>query len=219
MSPAQPNESQVRAVAWLFVFFALALSVGRALLFAIRHRKRPIAPPRGGRERIFGLLFAIASVGTFVICCLRILAPQYYEYTGPIRGWESDASLAIASILIIFGFGTALLSQSLMGDSWRIGVPDEKTRLVTGGIYRYVRNPIYSGFLLAEVGLIFLLPGAATLAIFLVTSFTIAEWVRVEEKQQLALHGQEYLDYCKSSGRFLPKLSRQRLPDRDRTPL
>ena len=49
-------------------------------------------------------------------------------------------------------FTTAVLQ---MRDSWRAGIsPDEKTGLVTSGIYRISRNPAFVGFDLTYIGLL-----------------------------------------------------------------
>ena len=47
-----------------------------------------------------------------------------------------------------------VLAQLQMGASWRVGIDDRPTELVTGGLFRVVRNPIFTALL-----------------VFLVTSF------------------------------------------------
>ena len=42
-----------------------------------------------------------------------------------------------------------------MKDSWRAGIPEsDKTKLVTGGIYKYSRNPAFLGFDLMYIGVL-----------------------------------------------------------------
>lgn len=38
------------------------------------------------------------------------------------------------------------LATKAMKDSWRVGIPEEKTELITAGIYKYSRNPAFVGF-------------------------------------------------------------------------
>lgn len=200
-----PDESAVRAACWIFIILAVALSAGRSVFFAIRHGRRPIAAPRDAVEALWGRVFVIVSFSAFGVCVARLVSLLYYKYTIPFLEFETRLSLILAFISIIFGFSFALFAQSQMGSSWRIGVPDEPTKLVTRGIYKYLRNPIYSGFLLAEAGLLLLLPSAATAVILLLSTLTIRRWVKIEEIQQFALHGEAYLNYQKTSGRFFPK--------------
>ena len=57
-----------------------------------------------------------------------------------------SAVIWIGIILCIAGILFSSFSQFAMGQEWRIGVdPDEKTKLVTTGIYNHIRNPIYTG--------------------------------------------------------------------------
>ena len=46
---------------------------------------------------------------------------------------------ARAGVLVI------AIAQRQMGESFRIGIDDAKTALVSRGLFRHVRNPIYSG--------------------------------------------------------------------------
>lgn len=49
----------------------------------------------------------------------------------------------LAGILAVIFFALATIT---MKNSWRVGIPDEKTALVTNGIYRWSRNPAFVGF-------------------------------------------------------------------------
>ena len=47
-----------------------------------------------------------------------------------------------------------VVSQTQMGASWGIGIDDRSTELVTRGLFGLVRNPIFSGLLLALLGFV-----------------------------------------------------------------
>jgi protein-S-isoprenylcysteine O-methyltransferase Ste14 len=85
--------------------------------------------------------------------------------------------------------------------------PFENTiHLVTGGIYRYIRHPMYSSLLLLAWGAFckhFSLPGLVAIAattLFLVIAGCI------EEKENLAFFGPAYIEYRKTTKMFLPFL-------------
>jgi protein-S-isoprenylcysteine O-methyltransferase Ste14 len=108
------------------------------------------------------------------------------------------------------GLGLTLLAQQHMGASWRIGVdPDERTDLVTGGVFARVRNPIFSAMVLFAVGValtsgdVLSALGAAALAIGVALQV-----LAVEEPHLRRTHGRAYERYMDSSGRFLPRLLR-----------
>ena len=65
----------------------------------------------------------------------------------------------IGVFLCISGIIFASYSQLAMGKNWRIGVdPEEKTELVTSGIYSKIRNPIYTACILHGFGILILAP-------------------------------------------------------------
>lgn len=81
--------------------------------------------------------------------------------------------------------------------------PDHK--LVTNGIYRYIRHPIYSGFLMWCLAQALLLPnwvvGLAAPVIFIAL---IATRIPREERMMTDEFGDEYRDYMKRSARLIP---------------
>jgi protein-S-isoprenylcysteine O-methyltransferase Ste14 len=55
-------------------------------------------------------------------------------------------------------------------------------RIVDSGPYRFVRHPIYTGFIVIYVGLAFLC--ASALALFGVTVITIGLWIKARVEEQ-----------------------------------
>lgn len=77
--------------------------------------------------------------------------------------------------------------------------------LATTGVYAWVRNPIYSAFLLACTGVLLLTNNLWLLIL------PVADWVfltvlmkHTEEKWLAALHGEKYADYCRKVNRCIP---------------
>ena len=76
--------------------------------------------------------------------------------------------------------------------------------LVTGGIYRYIRHPMYSSLMLLAWGAFlkhFSLAGAAVVG---VTSLFLIVAGIIEERENLAFFGPAYLQYRKTTKMFLP---------------
>ena len=79
-------------------------------------------------------------------------------------------------------------------------------RLVTDGIYSYMRHPQYTGFLLMTFGL---LVHWATLPLLIMWPLLVRQYIglaKKEEEEMIANFGQEYLDYMERTPRFLPRL-------------
>lgn len=86
----------------------------------------------------------------------------------------------------------------------------EATDLVTGGLFAYVRNPIFTGMALVAAGTALLVPSALAVAGAVLTLVTLEAQVRlVEEPHLRSVHGASYERWAATAGRFLPSLGRR----------
>ena len=122
-------------------------------------------------------------------------------------------------MLALAGFGLAVVAQQTMGRSWRIGVdPEERTDLITHGVFAYVRNPIFTAMIAAQAGTTLLAPTwLASSGSSLLMAGVELQVRRVEEPYLLAAHGAAYADYSAGTGRFLPLIGRTPAPASPRT--
>jgi protein-S-isoprenylcysteine O-methyltransferase Ste14 len=116
--------------------------------------------------------------------------------------------LALAIALLATSLLIMMVAQRQMGASWRVGIERARTDLVTGGLYRLVRNPIYTA-------LLFTIAGFALLTLSPWTVLGAGQGVvmvllqaRLEEEHLFATHGDEYRAYAARVGRFWPGIGR-----------
>jgi protein-S-isoprenylcysteine O-methyltransferase Ste14 len=162
----------------------------------------------GPLEWISGALF----LGSLVV---GVLAPllQLNDGIGPFAALDGLGAQVTGLVLFAAGLVGMVGSQSAMGRSWRLGVPEERTELVTGGPFGLVRNPIFTAMVVAVVGLALLAPNALSLASIIGLIAGLELHVRfAEEPQLLRSHGEEYAAYASRVGRFVPGLGRLRRP-------
>jgi protein-S-isoprenylcysteine O-methyltransferase Ste14 len=107
--------------------------------------------------------------------------------------------------LIVAGYAATLWCYAAMGAAWRIGIDQKGTsKLVQSGPYRLIRHPIYGFQMTMLIGAALLLPTWISLAI-LVIHYVCASIKAVDEERHLTgVFGEEYRDYMKRTGRFLP---------------
>lgn len=120
---------------------------------------------------------------------------------------------AITGVVVcVSAVAITMLSQYQMGDAWRIGVDaSEKNALITDGMFKLSRNPIYSGMLLVGIGFAILVPHILTVCCALASYVGFEIQVRkVEEPYLRTVHGESYEAYCRKVGRYLPRLPRLR---------
>jgi protein-S-isoprenylcysteine O-methyltransferase Ste14 len=68
---------------------------------------------------------------------------------------------------------------------------------VSKGIYAYSRNPIYLGYLIANIGFFMMMPNAINLSIFALSYVVLEVKIRLEKKyllNKIGINYQSYLD-------------------------
>ena len=142
-----------------------------------------------------GLLVVVGIAGLVVAPALRWWFPGADVHV---------VRLAIGGIVFAAGFVLTVAAQASMGDAWRIGVQEgERTELRTDGLFGWCRNPIFTGMLIAGVGIAVLVPWAAAAVLALWVGLALQVRV-VEEPHLAAVHGDAYRRYAARTGRFVP---------------
>lgn len=120
---------------------------------------------------------------------------------GILRIWAA----AVGCILVLAGLTVMLVAASLFrraGTELKPWLPS--TSLVTSGIYRFTRNPMYLGMTLIYAGLALLFDSAVVLALLpplvLAVQFLI---IAREERYLTAKFGAPYLDYKRHVRRWI----------------
>ncbi len=123
--------------------------------------------------------------------------------------WSAPAALGWSGVaFLVLGFVIVAISQAQMGESWRIGIDDEPTELVTTGLYRWVRHPIYTGILSMFVGVTCLTPSAWTLSGLVLGLVVVGLQSRLEEEHVKGQHQERFQAWAARAGRFLPGIGR-----------
>ena len=120
--------------------------------------------------------------------------------------FDYQASLSV--LLVIAGMGCALPSFRLVARKKTTispFTPSETSVLITQGMYRYSRNPMYLGLLLLII--------AATIwfgtwfgiiiSVFFILLINILQIIPEEEEALLQIFGEEYLEYKKKVRRWI----------------
>jgi len=133
----------------------------------------------------------------------------------PWLGFRVDMARArwrwIAAVPSVLGFAVALRCVWDFGWTGR-GTPAPivpPQKLVVVGFYRYVRNPMYVGFIAGWVGL-WVVFGRANLTaatVAAVAMLGVALFVRLYEEPTLRQKfGADYEEYCRNVPRWLPRV-------------
>ncbi len=83
---------------------------------------------------------------------------------------------------------------------------ENTSQLVTSGVYRYIRHPLYSSLLLLTWGIFFKSPGWLGLLLSIATTFLLLATARADEAECIRFFGEPYREYMGRSKRFIPFL-------------
>src|SRR5262249_23566779 len=158
------------------------------------------AAERSARARIGAVLFRSRSWLPVPFLLLALLVPAHPTSTNWILGFA----------LIIPGELIRLAGVAAAGTVTRRRSRDVQ-RLVTYGIFRWVRNPLYVGNFLIWMGFV-LISGVPWLVPLAIVIFGI-EYTFIlayEERVLESIFGREYLDYKKTTPRWIPSSAKER---------
>lgn len=186
---------QVIAIAVLIVFY------GCYFVKFLSQKKKGIQTDQMGKGKVGFVKFVeitmkISAVLVFVVGLVSILLGT---------SWCSAPFRIIGAAVSVVGTIAFISSVLTMRDSWRAGVPEnDKTELVTRGIYQISRNPAFLGFDLLYIGILIMF---FNWVLCVVSAFAIVMYhlqiVNVEEEFLLTAFGDEYLKYKKKVCRYI----------------
>lgn len=157
---------------------------------------------RKGEVSSRGLLKLIkaAKIGVLAGIMVQTVAPEVF----PIAQ-DAAAVRVIGVSLYTAGLLLAVAGRLQLGGNWS---DIESARVsahhsvISSGLYRYIRHPIYVGDLLLLIGLELSLNSWLVLAVLLMAPVVLFQAVREEKKLLESLPG--YDSYCESTKRFIP---------------
>jgi protein-S-isoprenylcysteine O-methyltransferase Ste14 len=126
---------------------------------------------------------------------IRLLRPFI---ASPWVAWPAVALVAVC-------FQASRVCWRTMGKNWRMGIdPSERTALVVGGAFAYVRHPIYALSQAMMLASVIDIPSPLMIAAGL-SHVLLLQWeARREEGHLRLVHGEEYRRYCAQVSRFFP---------------
>jgi protein-S-isoprenylcysteine O-methyltransferase Ste14 len=171
-------------------------------LFLIYISRASLRAPRShGFYRFFAWEFILAL----------FLINEKFWFQNSFVWYQIIAWTLLFAALVPLAFGVQALRVRGKPVADRVGDPsllafEKTTQLVTSGVYKYIRHPLYSSLLLLAWGIFFKLPSLVGSVLVIVTTIFLVATAKADESECIQFFGVEYQDYMKQTKRFIPFL-------------
>jgi len=134
-----------------------------------------------------------------IILGMLLLAVRGW-FTHPFAWYQIISWILLVVCLVPIIYGVVLLR--------RVGKPTDEleatTHLVTNGIYRLIRHPLYASLLYLAWGIFFKSPSVLDGCMAAVVTAFLYATARADERECLVKFGEEYGSYMKQTKMFIP---------------
>jgi protein-S-isoprenylcysteine O-methyltransferase Ste14 len=196
------------ATKYLFTLFLITYAstvfIGRVFIVWKKTKVFPITYSNTGSlhdfiGRIYKVLLAVSVISSVIY----ITSERLSAYLIPLRAIDT-VTIKVFGLLLAYGSMLwTIIAQQQMGTSWRIGISENKTKLINNGLFRYSRHPIYLGVTITSFSLFLIMPNIVNLIVFLTTAIAMSVQARLEEEYLSKAHGEEYVRYRKNTKSLL----------------
>lgn len=198
-NPVPVGSFEFTAVLLNALTFLFGVFFGLGLLF----NRRSLQDPARWREILIPLL------ATFMLYAFTGLSPYLPRWLTtsllPLE-WQRAASIAAIEVSLV-GYAIALWSVLYLGRSLSLLV--SVRTLKSSGPYRFVRHPMYLGYLVLVLGIA--IASSSYFAIVLWGTYLVVTIYRARlEEEALTAFRPEYRDYASRTGFLLPGVGRLR---------
>jgi protein-S-isoprenylcysteine O-methyltransferase Ste14 len=194
------------------VAVALAIDLALVALFGLQHSV--MARP-GVKAVITRVIPKPVERATYVLASSAAFVVMFAAWQPlPAVIWQAEAGAAALQVGSLLGFGMVLVTTFLIDHfdlfglrqvwlAWR-GKPYTEKRFVTPGPYRYIRHPLYVGWMIAFWSAPRMTVGHALFATAMTAYILVA--IRYEERDLLAALGESYRRWRATTPMFVPRV-------------
>jgi len=179
---------------WKWIVYVILTG---ALIFISR------ASLRDPRSHGFYRLFAWSAIAGLFLLNIE------HWFENPLAWYQIIAWIMLCAGLVLVIWGMGLLIRAGKPVEHRETDPnllglEKTTQLVTAGIYRYIRHPLYCSLLLLAWGIFFKRPSWLGGGLAAFASVCLVLTARADEVECIRFFGPAYEAYMKRTRRFIP---------------
>lgn len=187
-------------ISWIRIYLLCGL-IFHKMVWEIMKARQGARTAQVARSPLARLL-ATVKIGVLAAILAQTLIREVLPISSDPYPWR-----VLGLALYTIGLATAIAGRVQLGWNWS-DIEHARVKrdhaLVSHGIYRYVRHPIYAGDLLLLIGLELALNSWLVLGALALAAYIRRRAIREEGQLRQVLPG--YDQYCRRTARFLPFL-------------
>jgi protein-S-isoprenylcysteine O-methyltransferase Ste14 len=185
------------------------IGVGAMIVRVRRHTRRMVGVvPEQPLERFMWMLWVPLVAAWIALPWLALdRSGPPFGLPGFALGADGYSGLRwLAALVAVACLAGTIKCWARMGKDWRMAVTGEPDQaLITDGMFRRIRHPIYSFSILLMICTMIVVPTMLMLAFGVIHIILMVVKAHNEERHMLASHGDAYARYLAGTGRFLPR--------------
>lgn len=130
----------------------------------------------------------------------------FQHINGHLLGTLFGAPDAVKYLICILGGLFMGLGLLVMSKGWKL-IHESEGKLMTSGIYAYVRHPQYSGLFLITIGMLIQWPTLITLIMWPILMYAYYKLAKREESDIINEFGAKYQEYIQMVPAFIPRFN------------
>jgi len=147
-------------------------------------------------DLILALSAVLFSAVWILDCFLIKFSERYASFVPDVGRIVLFVALEISAVLLGYLSHNALFSRK-----------QEEFKLITNGVFAYVRHPLYLSILLTYLGFIFVSMSIVTVIPWVCYVILFDKMATYEEEDLVRIFGDAYLEYRKKVPKWIPKAS------------
>jgi protein-S-isoprenylcysteine O-methyltransferase Ste14 len=145
------------------------------------------------------LALLLQTISLAAVILLPLAKDDWYAHLSTTNG-------VIGLLGAAFGLIIAGTAATNLGNAFTIFPKPKRQGLKTEGLYRFTRNPIYTGLIIFSFSWAHAFHNIPSLIASVILVLALLWKVSFEERYLTELYGEEYRRYKKSAGKFTPWL-------------
>lgn len=180
---------------WIAYCFLHSFLAGSSIKKAIQHKT-------GTSSRFYRLAYNLFAIGGLVyIISFQLNVKSFRIFV------QSTLTILLAAVFILSGL-FIMLTCIIKYFKQLSGLKNIKPVLVTSGLHRFVRHPLYFGTFIFLGGVVFAFPLLTNLLSFVIIVLYTLWGIGLEEKKLVKVFGEDYIRYQNAVPKIIPRMHR-----------